>query len=373
MKIVIDARLYGLENSGIGRYLIHLIKELSEIDERNDYVLLLTKKYYQNLDLDSKWKKISADFGHYSLDEQIKLRKLIKSIKYDVIHFPHFNIPLFFKDNFVVTLHDLTMQKYGREASKLNIFKYTLKRVPFKLIYSQAVNNSKAIITPTNSVKDELINTYPNAKNKTKVIYEGYNTEYKHSQMDKDLLKKYNLDNGYLIYTGNIYPHKNLIMPIKALKIINEDRKKKMLFVIAGSRSVFKENLEELIKSEGLEDYVRLLGFVPDNELASLYRMSQAFIFPSKSEGFGLPGVEALASGTVLLASDIDVFREVYADRAIYFNPGSTEDLVSKIMEVLLMNNIKRKEMISKGKIFVKKYSWKKMAKDTLKIYERAV
>src|SRR3990167_9619406 len=101
MRIVIDARLYGLENAGLGRYTMNLVQELAKLDKENEYVVLLRKKYFNELKLPRNWQKIEADFRHYSLTEQLKLPKMIKNIKPDLVHFPHFNIPLFFRGKYV--------------------------------------------------------------------------------------------------------------------------------------------------------------------------------------------------------------------------------------------------------------------------------
>ena len=176
MKIVIDARMYGLENAGIGRYLINLLNELQKIDSKSKYIVLLRKKYYQRLKLNNNFKKIEADFRHYSFAEQIKLPGILSKHKSALIHFPHFNIPINFKGRFVVTLHDLTMHKQGRKASNLSLPFYYLKRPVYKFIYKKAVNDSEKIIVPTRQIKNELIEYFNIDKKKVRVIYEGLNS-----------------------------------------------------------------------------------------------------------------------------------------------------------------------------------------------------
>ena len=130
MRILIDARLYGLENAGLGRYLINLIQELGKIDIKNEYVLLLRKKYFNSLNLSANWKKVLADFPHYGFAEQLKLPALISNLHPDVVHFPHFNAPIFYKGNYVVTIHDMLMHKsVGLAATTLPAPLYFLKRL----------------------------------------------------------------------------------------------------------------------------------------------------------------------------------------------------------------------------------------------------
>jgi len=173
MKILIDGRLYGLENAGLGRYLINLIEELSKIDNKNNYVILLRKKYFDKLDLPGNWKKVLADFHHYSLAEQIKLPKIIHSENPDITHFPHFNIPLLYRGKYIVTIHDMLMHKFaGLSATTLPLPFYFLKQVIYKIVFRRAVTGAKRIIVPSNAVKAEVLNYYHIDPTKIEVIYE---------------------------------------------------------------------------------------------------------------------------------------------------------------------------------------------------------
>ena len=116
-----------------------------------------------------------------------------------------------------------------------------------------------------------------------------------------------------------------------------------------------------------------MLGFIPDKELKELYKNSAAFVYPSLYEGFGLPGLEAMAAGTLVLASDISVFKEIYKDKALYFDPHNVNSIKRTMEKALNMSSKERQQLISRGQKFVKKYSWRKMAKETLQVYDAAV
>lgn len=165
--------------------------------------------------------------------------------------------------------------------------------------------------------------------------------------------------NKYFLYVGNAYPHKNLDRLMEAVKEVKTE------LYISSARNVFTERLQEKKNK-----YVKLLGFVPDVKLPSLYKNSIAFVYPSLMEGFGLPGIEALQAGTLLLASDIPVFREVYQDAGIYFDPIDVSSIASAMKKVLDMDDRERKRRIEYGEKFVRRYSWAKMAEETLVIYE---
>lgn len=174
MKILLDARLYGLENAGLGRYVMSLLAELGEIDNKNNYIILLRKKYFKSLNLPKNFIKIQFDYRHYSFMEQILLPVIIKRNNPDVVHFPHFNIPIFYFGKFIVTIHDMLMHKQkGIEATTLSPFNYYIKRLAYKFTFGLAVKRSSRIIVPSNAVKDDIASYYKVDENKMEVIYEG--------------------------------------------------------------------------------------------------------------------------------------------------------------------------------------------------------
>lgn len=173
--------------------------------------------------------------------------------------------------------------------------------------------------------------------------------------------------NKYFLYVGSAYPHKNLNRLMEAMVLLNKNLDAKVLLRIASSRNVFTKRLEA-----DKNEFMELLGFVPDEELPDLYRNSVAFVFPSLMEGFGLPGIEAMEAGTLVLASDIPVFREIYEDAAIYFNPYDFSSIEKAMQNVLTLSEEERESKIVYAQKFVKRYSWEKMAKETLKVYENS-
>jgi len=342
MKILIDARMYGLENSGIGRYIINLIENLKEIDHQNNYVVLLKKDYFDQLNFPNNWKKVQADIHYYSFEEQIQLPKLLNDEKPDLVHFPHINVPIFYRGNFVVTAHDMTMHSQGTEATTLPRYKYLFKRVPYKLVFRNAIINSKVILTPSRTVKDEIVEYFKIDPTKVVMTYEGSSRVLKSGE--DNVLSNFGLKTGeYFFYVGNAYPHKNLDLVI---------------------------NAQTLIDKEKAQGYVKILGYVPDENLQTFYKNSIAFVYPSLSEGFGLQGLEAMAFGALVLASEIPVFREIYKDNVLYFDPKSVESLIKVMKTVMKMSIEEKKAIVINAKAFIKRYSWKKMARETLNVYK---
>ena len=370
MRILLDGRLYGLENAGLGRYSMELIQGLAKIDSKNDYNILLRKKYFGTLRLPGNWKKVLADIRHYSLREQLVIPKIIAQSKPDICHFTHFNVPYLYKGPFVVTIHDILMHRQkGLDATTLTPLLYLAKRMGYHRIFARAVRDAIKIIAPSNTVKAEILNYYQVPEGKVEVVYEGA-TPFKEEKNEKDVLKKYGLSADYFVYAGNAYPHKNLKRAIEAIVSLNKLTSRGVIFAITSSRGVFSEKLNNLVAELKAESQVRLLGFVPDEDLGILYRCSKGFFFPTLSEGFGLPGLEAMLAGTLVLASDIPVLKEIYGPCALYFNPMDFSSMERVLEEAVFMKEEERSSRIAVAKDFASRYSWSKMAKQTLAIYE---
>lgn len=372
MKICIDARLYGLENAGIGRYVMNLINQIERIDEENQYFILLNKKYFNRLNFKNKnFKKILADFPHYSFKEQIFLPFVLAKVKPDLVHFPHFNVPVFWRGNYVATIHDLIKHYFrGRETTTRRSIFYWFKYLNYRILVWLTVKRAKKIITPSKYWREELIKRYHLPEEKVEVTYEGAERKYQISPNSKyqaeNILKKYKIRRPFIVYTGSLYPHKNIEVLIKAIKEFNKSNK--LYLIIVCARNVFQKRLAKKVAKLKMKNYVNFVGFVPDEDLIKIYHQAEAFVFPSLMEGFGLPALEAMAVGLLVLASDIPVFKEVYKDAVIYFNPKNEKDLASKLK--MVVGNKKTKEAFKiKGLKLVKNYSWEKMAKQTIKIY----
>jgi len=374
MKILLDARLYGLENAGLGRYVMNLVQNLARLDRRNNYTILLRKKYFNRINLPPKWQKVETDFRHYSLAEQFRLPGVIREMKPDIVHFPHFNVPLFYSGRFVVTIHDILMHKQkGLDATTLNPLAYIVKRLAYKTVFRHAVRKAARVLVPSKFVKKQLADYYRLNSDRLIVTYEGFDEKVTPLGNPARTLKSYGLDAPYFIYTGNAYPHKNLKRLVEAIVMLNQRSDRRIYLAIASARDFFVKKMEHLAAKLGAKEYIKILGFVPDADLGVLYKNSVAFIFPSLSEGFGLTGLEAMSCGTLVLASEIPVFKEIYGPHALYFNPYDFTSIEGVARDALKMEEGVRSELIAKAKEYAKKYSWDKMARQTLKVYEDSI
>lgn len=174
MKILIDARLYGPKDTGIGRYTQKLVENLVKIDSQNNYIILLRKNDFDTLSFPNNWTKVLADFKHYSFVEQFKLPLLLNELKPDLVHFPHFNVPLFYFGKFIVTIHDLIMHKFTDGSATTRKFPIReIWRLGYHIAFAKAVYGSTKIIVPSNAIKKEVVNFYKINPNKVEVTYEG--------------------------------------------------------------------------------------------------------------------------------------------------------------------------------------------------------
>ncbi len=368
MRIGIDARLYS--EAGIGRYIRNLISNLQEIDKQNEYYILLLKKDYDNVEFNENFKKVLADFRWYTLKEQIKLPVILYSLKLDLVHFPHFNIPVFYIKNFIVTIHDLIHQKFSMQRSSTHSTQiYFIKQLFYRFVFWLSLKKSKKIITVSNYVKNDLKDVWNVDNNKIIVTEEGVdksileiNEKITKKEMD-DILNKFNVKPPFIFYIGNAHPHKNVEGLIKAFMEI-KSRLQYLQLVLAGNDHYFWQR----IKKEFNHKDIIYTGRLTDEEMVTFYKNAKAYVFPSFEEGFGIPLLEAFACGCPVASSNKASLPEVGGDAALYFNPSNNQDMQQKIMKVI--NNSKLATLLKEnGAKRVKKFSWKDLSEKTQKIY----
>lgn len=172
MKILIDARLYGPKHTGIGVYTKNLIENLAKIDRKNQYVIFLRKDTIDKVFLPENFEKVEAEFGHFSFSEQIRLPFLIRKYNPDLVHFPFFNVPIFYFGKFIVTIHDLIMHRRGLDATTRAIPIYFIWKLAYHIAFAKAVYTSSKIIVPSYAVKAEVTDYYHINEDKIAVTYE---------------------------------------------------------------------------------------------------------------------------------------------------------------------------------------------------------
>lgn len=373
MKIGIDCRMYSSDFTGIGRYVYELVENLFKIDQQNEYVLFFNEPEFSKYTVQSKCvKKVLANASHYSLKEQTHFLKILKNENLDLMHFTHFNAPIFYKRPSVVTIHDLTLHFYpGKKITS------PLHRAGYYKVIKSAVKNARKIITVSENTKKDLQVLMKTPSQKISVIYEGVNEKFKpltdRSQVE-EVTQKYKLDKPYLLYTGVWRSHKNLPNLIKAFHILKTEYDFDGYLVITGRKDpVYEADVVGETQTLQLENDVIFTGLVKERELVPLYNGALMYVFPSLYEGFGLPPLEAMQCGIPVAVSNASCLPEVCGkDNAIFFNPNDPKDMAEKIFQVTSQKSL-REKLIQNGLKRVKEFSWKKMAEETLQVYNDAL
>ena len=421
MRVGIDARFWG--QAGPGRYVKNLVLALEKVDPENEYVVFLNLKGLKDYrPLGANFRKVRADIPWYSFAEQIELPLIFAREKLDLLHVPHYNIPIFYPGRIAITIHDLTIHRFSTARATTRWLPiYRLKRLAYYLVFFLAIKRAKIIFVPTEFVRKDLLEVYPwLSPEKILVTYEGAGKDLvdgKTRPSGKDgsfLSSEYGIRKPYLLYVGSMYPHKNLERLIEAFGLLAEEYEDLSL-VLVGKRDFFQERLREKVREKGsfpqtptdvalsgvgpvrvqpslavgnglprpvgeprgLNPFERIVfpafndpnGYVPDCDLAVIYRNALLFVFPSLSEGFGLPPLEAMSFGIPVAASRATCIPEVCGEAALYFNPEDTEDIARK-MKSLISNPALRRDLIQKGFENLKRFSWEKTARGTLEGYK---
>jgi hypothetical protein len=376
MKIGIDARMYGIEHAGIGRYVENLVIELTGQNPKTEFVLFLRKSQYKQLSFGKNVKKVLAEFRHYTLTEQIEFPRLLKNSPVDLMHFPHFNVPILYKGPFVVTIHDLLWHEVkGMRVTTLNPLVYLVKYVGYQLVVERAVKKARKVLVPSRWVREQVVEHIGVRKSKIVVTNEGIDEDYlgeKKGKKISKLISMYGIDGEFIVHTGSAYPHKNLRRLIQSVSIINRLRKKSIKLVIVSARSIFLTQLKRYVASQGLGSQVIFAGRLTDKEVVSLYKEAKMLVHPSLSEGFGLTGLEAMAVGTPVLASNAGSLPEIYGNAALYVDPQDSAD-IAKGIEKILEDKKLAKLLIANGYRRVEKYSWTRTAKKTFNVYRQVL
>jgi glycosyltransferase involved in cell wall biosynthesis len=407
MRIAIDARFINPENRGLSTYTRNLVSGLEKIDQQNQYFILLRHKDCATLHFHNpNFKKVEAEAHWYGVKEQIIIPKVLKKIKPDLTHFPHFNVPVIYNRPFVTTIHDLILFAFPtKRATRLGKISYFIKEKAYHYTIRHAVKKARAIVSVSGSTYSDIQKYFPHTPdNKIHTIYEGAGGDDlfsspqlrggpRHGGGRGSLIKKYEsvspktrqkwlrdklrIKFPFIFYLGGAYPHKNLERLVFAFngarKSYHEKTGEEMYLVIAGGKDYFFKRLRELVIQSKIKNVI-FPGFVSDRKtLEYLYQEALFCVFPSLYEGFGLPPLEALKRKKLVLCNNGTCFPEILGKSVIYFDGKSVTDISDKIINTLENLNSLKKEYLPLVKDTLKKYSWEKMARETLGLYKRLI
>ncbi len=371
MRIGIDARFLGPEGTGLGRYIERLLHHLQELDhDEHDYVVFLRPGNEALFTpTHPRFKKAIADARWYTVREQRLMPRLIRQERIDLMHFGHFNVAAFSPVPFIATIHDIIKSEHAsRSASTKSVLAYHAKHVAYSWLIRHAITRACKVLVPTDFVRSKVLEHYPVSPERVLTTYEGVDETFALQDISdvrrQAVLAQYQIRQPFLLYVGNSYPYKNLKLVLDALPQLPKD----LSFVNPCARSVFYDRLAQEVQTRGLADRVVLPGYVPDADLAVLYASAALYVFPSLSEGFGLPALEAMQAGLPVAVANASCLPEVLGDAAAFFDPADSQDLVQTITR-LLASESERTELRRRGFERVKRYSWRTMAEETLDVY----
>lgn len=368
MKIGIDARMHAPECTGISRYIRELTSHLFAIDKTNEYLMFMLEPEYSKFEApNERVKKIKVDSYWYGYREQLVLPWQFLRAACDLVHFPNFNAPLFYPKKSVVTVHDITPFFFSghRRQSKWRDW-------AFRRVFSRSVKRANKVIAVSEATKKDIVKHFKIAPEKIKVIYNGLDQKFfrKFPQTELETLKdKYKIRSPFILYVGVWRNHKNVVGLLRAFRRLIDKYRRDCQLVLLGKELPEYPDIRKTWKELNLEKNLILPGFVSDKELRLFYQASDLLVIPSLAEGFGFTGLEAIASGAPVAASDISALKEVLGESASYFDPRRPEEMAEVIFNLLTNQNLRR-EKLAKGKDQLKKYNWLKSAEETLKLYQ---
>lgn len=355
--IAIDARGY---STSTGRYVRKLIENLEKLDNDSRYSILLKSRDWNKYEPSgNNFTKIRADFTEFTFAEQLGFKRLINKLGVDLVHFTMPNQPIFYGGKKVTTIHDLTRLEFDNPASNLSF--YTLRKHVFKYVIRRAARQSSKVITPSKFIGDKIVEFTDIESDKIIVTYEAADRITEPTEEVEPLRGK-----KFIMYVGQPFPHKNLKRLIRAHSELSKNYLD-LYLVLAGKTNSNYRLLKEWARENDYKNVI-FTGFVDDSQLRWLYENAECYVFPSLSEGFGLPGLEAMAHNCPLVSSNATCLPEIYGGAAHYFDPRDISDMTKKIQEVLDDEKL-RNQLISSGKKQLGKYSWEKMARQTLEVY----
>jgi glycosyltransferase involved in cell wall biosynthesis len=344
--------------TGTEWYAWHLLQEFKKVDKDikfniyyNKYLAGDLKDAPDNFCMKSLSWPLKKFWTHLRLGWELMLRPVDKFFATNAL-------PIFGRGEMIVTIHDLGFYKNPR-------LYHPLEQIYQRLSHSLAIKRADKIITISETTRQDIIKYFPKAKNKIRVIHLGYKkSEFNPiKQEDKKVfLDGHDYPDEFLLYIGRLETKKNILNLIRAYKKTS----RKWPLVLAGRPGNYGyDEIEKICTDSDIKEDILLLGYVSQNNYPKLMASATGFVFPSKFEGFGLPVLEAMASGVPVTCSNISALKEVAGDAALYFDPDNIDDIKNKIEEIF-NNPEQRSDLIQKGLERAKRFSWSKVARETL-------
>lgn len=377
MRIGIEAqRLFRPHKHGMDIVARELILNLQVIDKENDYFIFVKPDQDKStIKSTANFKVVEIPGGPYPWWEQFKLPRIAKSFNCDILHCTSNTAPYYKNIPLITTLHDIIYM----EGSMLNLLfnKASLYQkfgnLYRRVIVSKVIKNSRRLITVSNFEKENITKYFKLKHKVIKAVHNGVNKTFT-VNMDADHItrvkSKYKLPENYFLHIANKDPRKNTKKVLMAFKEFLGRTNSRQKLLMLGYNDAYLKILLNEIGAIDLYDHIILTGYVSDDDLPVIYKLSQLFLFPSLREGFGIPIIEAMACGVPVITSNTSSMPEVAGNAAHLINPNKIEDISSAMLKIVSDENYKNM-LIQRGLKRSKEFSWNKMAFQVLEQYKQ--
>jgi glycosyltransferase involved in cell wall biosynthesis len=364
VRIAIDARK--LHDFGIGTYVRNLLRQLARMDGDTDYVLICQDADRAlAADLGPNFRSVVARARPYSFREQLELPIEVRRARPDVFHEPHYVLPPLTPGRSVVTIHDCIHVMFPQYLPGRLAHAYA------RTFLWTATRRAARILTVSEASKRDIVRFFKVAPERIDVIYNAIDPRFGVAPPEEEVVRvreRYQLHDPFVLYAGNIKPHKNLERLIEAFHRLRRGRSGELKLLIIGDEISKYATLRRAVHRLKLHKHVRFFGFVPDQTLAVLYRLAAVFVFPSLYEGFGLPPLEAMASGTPVVTSNVSSLPEVVGDAALLIDPYDPDAIADAIRRILDEPRL-RADLVARGLKRAGDFSWERSVRRIREIY----
>jgi glycosyltransferase involved in cell wall biosynthesis len=364
VRIGIDARK--LHDFGIGTFIRNLLRQLARLDSQTEFVILCRPEDRDALAvIGENFRPVAETSGNYSISEQLMIPWALKREGVTLFHAPHYVLPPLVQCRSVVTIHDCIHLMFPQYLPQRGAFTYA------KWSIRQAARRATRVMTVSESSKRDILRFVDTEPGKIDVIYNAYDERFAIEPREDDVVRvreRYQLHDEFVLYAGNVKPHKNLERLIDAFHIVRNRGLDHLKLVLIGDDMSKYTALRRAVHKHQLHKYVRFLGYLPEETLAVMYRLAGVFVFPSLYEGFGLPPLEAMASGTPVVTSNVSSLPEVAGDAAVLVDPYDANAIADGMYRVLTDNSL-RSELRRRGPERASQFSWESSVRRVREIY----
>ena len=360
-----------MRDYGIGTYVRNLLRHLSRLDTHTEYVVFCRAADCGTVEeLGDNFRAIPEGAKNYSVAEQLRIPLDLRREKIDLFHAPHYVLPPLTPCKSVVTIHDCIHLRFP---------KYLPNRIAYAYAWSSmwmATHRASRVLTVSEASKRDILRYYSIPDRRIEVIHNAIDDRLGETPSTEDIERvreRYQLNAPYVLYAGNIKPHKNLERLIEAFHTLRQDPDlAHVKLLIIGDEVSKYATLRRAVHRYKLHKHVRFFGFVPDKTLAVLYRLARVFVFPSLYEGFGFPPLEAMAAGAPVITSNVSSLPEVVGDAALLIDPLDPAAIANAMRRVLMDSDL-REDLRQRGLRRVQEFSWERSVRRVREIYDEVL